>query len=104
MIAFTEKAIEILKDAVKSPDMIRVSVKGGGCSGFMYDVAIESQPRENDTIIDFEEDDLKICIDPKSAFMLDETTVDYESTLAQSGFKFYNKQASKTCGCGQSFN
>ena len=36
--------------------------------------------------------------------MLDETTVDYESTLAQSGFKFHNKQAAKTCGCGQSFN
>ena len=43
-------------------------------------------------------------MNPQSSFMLDETTVDYESTLAQSGFKFINNQAAKSCGCGKSFS
>ena len=103
MISFTEKAVEVLKEAAKSPDMIRIAVKGGGCSGFIYDVKVESNPQQDDLIIEFEEDDLKICIDPQSSFMLEQTTVDYESTLTQSGFKFHNEQATKTCGCGQSF-
>ena len=103
MISFTEKAIEVMKDAVSDDQMIRVSVRGGGCSGFMYGVEVEDTPKEDDLVIEFDEDDLKICIDPKSSFMLDSTIVDYESTLASSGFKFVNENATKTCGCGQSF-
>ena len=102
MISFTEKAIEVMKEAVGNA-MIRVAVKGGGCSGFMYEVKVEENVQEDDIIIDFEEDNLKICIDPQSSFILDETIVDYESTLAQSGFKFVNPKASQSCGCGQSF-
>ena len=104
MLDFTEKAIDILKESVSAPDLIRISVKGGGCSGFLYYIKIESEPCENDTIIEFDEDNLKICIDPQSSFMLSETTVDYEISLVQSGFKFINKSATKSCGCGKSFS
>jgi iron-sulfur cluster assembly protein len=83
--------------------MIRVAVKGGGCSGFIYDVKVENNPQESDIIIDFEEDDLKICIDPQSSFMLEDTIVNYETSLASSGFKFVNPKASQSCGCGKSF-
>ena len=93
-----------MADAVTDESqMIRVSVTGGGCSGFMYGVTVEDTPREDDLVIEFDCVNLKICIDPKSSFMLDKTIVDYESTLAQSGFKFVNENATKTCGCGQSF-
>ena len=104
MIQFTEKAIDILKSSVTSPEMVRISVKGGGCSGFLYDVKIEPAPRADDTVIEFDEENLKICIDPQSSFMLSETTVDYEISLVQSGFKFINKSATKSCGCGKSFS
>ena len=104
MISFTEKALEVMADAVTDDSqMIRVSVRGGGCSGFMYGVEVEENPREDDLVIEFEGVDVKICMDPKSSFMLDKTIVDYESTLASSGFKFVNENATKTCGCGQSF-
>ena len=104
MIQFTEKAIDILKSSVTSPEMVRISVKGGGCSGFLYDVKIEPEPRADDTVVEFDEENLKICIDPQSSFMLSETTVDYEISLVQSGFKFTNKSATKSCGCGKSFS
>ncbi len=103
MISFTEKALEVMREAAQEGGIIRVAVKGGGCSGFLYQVKVEDNPQENDSIIEFEEGDLKVCIDPQSAFMLDETVVDYETSLAQSGFKFVNPKAERSCGCGQSF-
>ena len=54
MIQFTEKAIDILAGSVDSGDLVRISVKGGGCSGFLYDIQIESEPRAEDTVIEFD--------------------------------------------------
>ena len=102
MVSFTENALKILRESVESPDLIRLAVIGGGCSGFMYDMEIESEASKEDIVLEF--DNLKICMNPQSSFMLSETTVDYESTLAQSGFKFVNNQAAKSCGCGKSFS
>ena len=62
MIQFTEKAIEILAGSVDSPDLIRNSVKGGGCSGFLYDIKIEPEPRSDDLIIEFDEDKIQIAL------------------------------------------
>ena len=102
MVSFTEKALDVLKGSVESPSFVRIGVAGGGCAGFSYIMEIEEEPFLNDHILEF--DDLKVCIDPKSYFMLSETTIDYEVTLAQSGFKFINEQATKSCGCGKSFS
>ena len=101
MVSFTDNALKMLKEAVDPPDLIRLAVIGGGCSGFMYDMEVEEHASENDIILEFE--NLKVCMDLQSSFMLSETTVDYESSLAHSGFKFLNNQATKSCGCGKSF-
>jgi iron-sulfur cluster assembly protein len=102
MVEFTESAIKTLKQSVEDTDYLRIAVRGGGCSGFMYDMQIEEEPSKGDEILEF--DGVKICIDRKSSFMLTDTTIDYETTLSQSGFKFVNKKATGTCGCGSSFS
>ena len=102
MITFTEKAIDILKKSTQPEGYIRIGVAGGGCAGFSYVVEVASNSSQSDRILEF--DELKVCIDPKSFFILSKTTVDYEETLAQSGFKFINEQATKSCGCGKSFS
>ena len=102
MIEFTQGAIETLKKRAKEGDFVRIAVKGGGCSGFLYDMEIESAPSDGDIVLEFQ--DIRVCLDRQSSFMLSDTVVDYEETLAQSGFKFINGQATRSCGCGQSFS
>jgi iron-sulfur cluster assembly protein len=102
LIDFTSSALETLKQSIEDTDFIRIAIKGGGCSGLLYDMNVESEPSQNDIVLEF--DGLKVCLDPQSSFMLSETTVDYKSTLAQSGFEFINKQATRSCGCGKSFS
>tara|TARA_R110000744_G_scaffold188573_4_gene307906 strand:+ start:1816 stop:2136 length:321 start_codon:yes stop_codon:yes gene_type:complete len=104
MITFTESAVSYLEKVMDNLDILRVRVKGGGCSGFSYDMEIqtEDQTRSDDIITDTH--GFKVAIDRKSDFMLAETLVDYQSTMSQSGFKFSNAKATKTCGCGTSFS
>jgi iron-sulfur cluster assembly protein len=102
MIEFTEAATKQLLESIDPGDYIRIGIRGGGCSGFMYDLEIESETSQNDIVVEFSE--LKVCMDPQSAFMLSETIVDYQETLTQSGFKFSNNKAAKSCGCGKSFS
>ena len=102
MVQITNAATKILLEAMDPGDLVRVSVRGGGCAGFMYDLSIEEETSKGDVIVEL--DQIKVCMDPTSSFMLSETVIDYESTLTQSGFKFLNDQATKSCGCGQSFS
>tara|TARA_B100001123_G_C15162335_1_gene967960 strand:+ start:180 stop:494 length:315 start_codon:yes stop_codon:yes gene_type:complete len=102
MVNLTESAIKYLKAAVEPEDYVRIGVVGGGCAGFSYILEIEQDFEKDDVVLDF--DGIKLCLDPKSSFMLNKTIVDYEQTLTQSGFKFLNENATATCGCGSSFN
>jgi iron-sulfur cluster assembly protein len=102
MIELTEAATKYLLDAIDPGDYVRIGIRGGGCSGFMYDLEIEEEASKGDVIVELE--NLKICMDPQSAFMLSETVIDYQQTLTQSGFKFSNNKATKSCGCGKSFS
>ena len=102
MIELTEAATKHLLGAIEPGDYIRVAVRGGGGSGFVYDLEVEEEASKNDVIVEFE--DLKVCMDPQSAFMLSETVIDYQETLTQSGFKFSNDKAANSCGCGKSFS
>ena len=104
MIAFTDSAIEYLHEAVEAPDVIRVKIKGGGCSGFMYDLQVEdsSDVESGDSIIEC--GDVKVVLDPVSSFYAEETVVDYKTSLGHSGFEFTNTKATATCGCGTSFS
>ena len=81
---------------------IRVSVKGGGCSGLMYDLTFDETISENDEI--FEDKGMKILVDKKSLLYLLGTTLDYSGGLNGKGFQFVNPNASRTCGCGESFS
>ena len=106
MIQLTEKAVdkvnEILKIQEPSPVGLRISVVGGGCSGFSYSMAFETNPGMLDKTYNF--GDLKVFIDQASMLYLDGAEVDYVETLEGSGFKFSNPNVKSTCGCGSSFN
>ncbi len=80
---------------------IRVSVKGGGCSGLMYDLDFDDQIKEEDQV--FEDNSIKVLVDKKSLLYLLGTTLDFTDGLNGKGFQFINPNASRTCGCGESF-
>jgi iron-sulfur cluster assembly protein len=98
-----KKALSELGDEGK-PQVVRVSVQGGGCSGFMYGLGFV--PSEDITADDVVEDydGLKVAVDKKSLLYLDGTTIDWVEDLSQRGFKFNNPNAKKTCGCNKSFS
>jgi iron-sulfur cluster assembly protein len=102
MVKFTPKAINHLVGALQPGEIIRVGVEGGGCSGMNYKLVIETEEVDDEDIkLDISEVD--VYVDPYSSDILKETTVHYEDTLMQKGFKFINRLANATCGCGSSF-
>jgi iron-sulfur cluster assembly accessory protein len=106
MIQLSEKAIAKVQEIVDSQDPkptgLRISVVGGGCSGFSYSMAFENSPSMLDKTYDFK--GLKVFIDQASMLYLDGASVDYVETLEGQGFKFDNPNVKSTCGCGSSFN
>ena len=106
MIQITEKAKERLaslrvEEGKSDSHNIRVSVKGGGCSGLMYDLTFDDQVSTVDQI--FEDKGIKILVDKKSLLYLLGTTLDFSDGLNGKGFQFINPNATRTCGCGESF-
>ncbi len=106
MISVTEKAkaqIVALRQVEGKSDHhnIRVSVKGGGCSGLMYDLGFDEEVKPADQV--FEDKGIKILVDKKSLLYLLGTTLDFSDGLNGKGFQFINPNASRTCGCGESF-
>ena len=102
MIMLTDAAIQAIEDSLDSDDILRIGARGGGCSGLNYIIEVTDKINENDTV--FDAGRVKVCVDRYSSFILSDTTVDYVTSLQQSGFKFENKKASSTCGCGTSFS
>lgn len=80
---------------------IRVGVTSGGCSGLSYKMEIVDETREEDKL--FEDKGVKILVDKKSLLYLLGTTLEYSGGLNGKGFAFNNPNASRTCGCGESF-
>ena len=106
MIQITEKAkdkiLDLRKDEGKEDNTnIRVSVQGGGCSGLMYDLSFDADIDDSDKV--FEDKGIKILVDKKSLLYLLGTTLDFSDGLNGKGFQFVNPNASRTCGCGESF-
>jgi iron-sulfur cluster assembly protein len=81
---------------------LRVGVKGGGCSGLSYTFAWEREARTGDEVIAGPED-VKVFVDKKSLLFLNNTVLDYDTSLMSKGFVFQNPNAKSTCGCGTSF-
>ncbi len=105
-ISLTEKAaaeVKNIKAANHIPDGhgLRLGVKGGGCSGLTYVLAFDEKPTEKDYVL--EQHGVKMFVDPKSMFYLSGTVLDFSDGLNGRGFVFNNPQATKTCGCGNSF-
>ncbi|MFM2361925.1 MAG: iron-sulfur cluster assembly accessory protein [Sphingobacteriales bacterium] len=80
---------------------LRVSVVGGGCSGLSYKMDFDNEAQPNDQV--FEDNGLKVVTDLKSFLYLVNTTLDFSDGLNGKGFYFSNPNASRTCGCGESF-
>ncbi len=97
-----DKIIELRKnDGLTEDFSVRVAVKGGGCSGLMYDLNFSSAPEAGDMV--FEDKGVKVMVDRKSILYLAGTELQYSGGLNGKGFVFYNPNASRTCGCGESF-
>lgn len=96
------KVKEILDMQEPKPSGLRISVVGGGCSGFSYSMAFENTPNMLDKTYKY--GDLQVFVDQASMLYLDGAEVDYVETLEGSGFKFSNPNVKSTCGCGSSFN
>jgi len=106
MISVTDAAVQKIKTLIteneKELDGLRMAVKGGGCSGFQYDLAFADRSDELDHV--FETKGVKIFIDMKSSLYLNGVILDYQDGLMGSGFKIENPNARTTCGCGESFS
>jgi iron-sulfur cluster assembly protein len=106
MLQLTETAIgkvkEILSTQEPKPSGLRISVVGGGCSGFSYSMAFENTPGMLDKTYSF--GDLNVFVDQASLLYLEGAEVDFVETLEGSGFKFNNPNTKSTCGCGSSFS
>jgi iron-sulfur cluster insertion protein len=83
------------------PAILRLSVEGGGCSGFQYKFDLDDAPDADDTIS--ETDGVKLVVDPVSLDLVAGCTVDYVESLGGAAFRVENPNAAAGCGCGSSF-
>ncbi len=97
-------AARIGKILAKEPagSMLRVSVNGGGCSGFQYEFNIDSDQREDDLAI--QSGDVVVLIDPTSADCMRGSVIDFADELIGAAFRIQNPLATASCGCGTSFS
>src|SRR6476469_8165367 len=105
-VTFSDKGAEKVREFLASQELtsetagLRVGVRGGGCSGFQYQLAFDEQ-RDSDA--DFESHGLKLLVDRESLPYVSGSTIDYEETLQGAGFKVSNPNVVAACGCGSSF-
>tara|TARA_R110000851_G_scaffold97253_2_gene210845 strand:- start:738 stop:1115 length:378 start_codon:yes stop_codon:yes gene_type:complete len=102
-ITLSEKAISILQGLMDGVDMwLYIMVKGGGCSGYIYELdLLEDEPLPTYQIISHE--GVKLAVNKLDSSLLNGMLIDYEDKLMGGGFKMINPNATKTCGCGLSF-
>lgn len=101
--AAKEHAVKLIKEENRPEGtFIRVGVDGGGCSGLTYNLVFDNQIKEGDQ--SFEDKGIKVVVDRKSFLYLVGTELDYTGGLNGKGFVFKNPNASRTCGCGESFS
>ena len=99
-----QKAVQLMTEDGFNPseDFIRVGVKSGGCSGLEYVLIFDNKRADGDQI--FEDNGIKVIIEKKSILYLAGTVLEYSGGLNGKGFIFNNPNASRTCGCGESFS
>jgi len=98
----TAKVRELLDGEGDPALALRVAVRPGGCSGYSYEMFFDGDLAADDEQADFS--GVKVVVDPSSAQLLAGATLDYKDGLQQAGFSIDNPNASRSCGCGQSFS
>ena len=106
-ITLTSAAIEkvaelIAAEGVDEALALRVAVKAGGCSGFNYDMYFDSEVAGDDVVTEF--GNVRVVVDAESASLLTGSTLDFADGLSGAGFHITNPNATRTCGCGNSFS
>ena len=105
-LRLTEAAAEQAKVAMEREGLrnaaLRVSVVGGGCSGFQYSLGFDTNQQADDAVL--VQHGVRILVDASSVQYLQGTIIDFVSGLHGAGFKFINPNATRTCGCGSSFS
>jgi iron-sulfur cluster assembly accessory protein len=97
-----DKIIALMaQEPVGEAEVLRVAVRGGGCSGFEYALGFDRGPSEGD--LTFEAHGVNVVVDPFSAPYLEGASVDFVETIQEAGFKIENPNAVSSCGCGHSF-
>jgi iron-sulfur cluster insertion protein len=106
VITLTDSAaskVKELLDAEGEPELaLRVAVRPGGCSGYSYEMFFAGDVAGDDELADF--GGVKVIVDPSSAQLLKGATLDYKDGLQNAGFAIDNPNATRSCGCGQSFS
>lgn len=98
-----EQVAKLIRDENHPAEaFVRVGVDGGGCSGLMYQLNFDTTLKEGDQV--FEDNGVKVVVDRKSFLYLVGTELEYSGGLNGKGFVFKNPNASRTCGCGESFS
>ena len=107
MITLTDSAATKVKDLITQEGddalMLRVAVRPGGCSGFSYEMFFDSELEKDDLTAEYGPG-VKVVVDPSSAQLLSGATLDYKDGLQNAGFSIDNPNATRSCGCGQSFS
>jgi len=106
-INITSRALHAFQEAAREENksFVRIGIKGGGCSGFMYNLEfINEDEIDKEEDIRIEEDSVTFVVDVFSKEYLNGTTIDYVMSLQETGFKFDNPKVKKSCGCGSSFS
>jgi iron-sulfur cluster assembly protein len=105
-VTLTQPAADAVRDVIKQKNLsgyaLRLFISGGGCSGYQYGLALDSNIRTEDVVT--EVDGIKLIVDEVSIKYLQGATVDYVEGMTSSGFKIINPNAVSSCNCGQSFN
>jgi iron-sulfur cluster assembly protein len=106
MIEISDSARDRLLDLLEKKDekqqFVRVGVESGGCSGLSYKLDFDNTTNEDDELID--NNGIKLLVNKKSFLYLVGTTLEFSDGLNGKGFVFNNPNASRTCGCGESFS
>ena len=93
--------VAIIAGKQGKPAILRLSVEGGGCSGFQYKFGLADAPEGEDLVV--ERDGVQLVVDAVSLDLLTGSEVDYVESLGGSAFKVTNPNAASGCGCGSSF-
>lgn len=97
-----DRLLHLLHIDEKENSFVRVGVESGGCSGLSYKLDFDSLRNEDDELI--EDNNIKLLVNKKSYLYLVGTTLEFSDGLNGKGFVFNNPNASRTCGCGESFS